>query len=79
MEHTEDVNKAAGAPSALNVGLGFVEKPPLGLMPRRNHEWATNQQRMTDIIEAMKRYNAVNKKLPQEWFDELSERLGVNA
>ena len=22
MEHTEDVNKAAGAPSALNVGLG---------------------------------------------------------
>lgn len=30
MEHTEDVNKAAGAPSALNVRLGILPCPFCG-------------------------------------------------
>lgn len=70
------VNNHAVAESALNAGLGYIEKPPLGLMPRRNYDWACNQQRMQDIIAAMQRYNSANKAIPQEWFDELGERIG---
>jgi hypothetical protein len=33
MEHTEDDNKAAGAPSALNVGLGLMPCPFCGGEP----------------------------------------------
>lgn len=76
MTETETKNEISSGQSALNVGLGFIEKPPLGLMPVRNYEFACNQQRMQDIISAMRRYTAANKVTPQEWLDELSGRMG---
>lgn len=67
--------KQAAKLSEFNDGLGYVEKPPLGLVPRRNYDFSCNQQRMQDIIMAMKRYTSANKPIPQEWLEELSERI----
>jgi hypothetical protein len=42
-------------------------KPPLGLMPHKM--WI--EHRIGGIVDAMARYRAVNKAIPQEWEDEL--------
>lgn len=44
-----------------------VKKPPLGLVPRN----IANNLRMKEIILAMNRYVADNKKIPSEWINEL--------
>ena len=46
-----------------------LEKPPLGLMPRKLHI----ENRITDILNAMIRYVEVGKNysIPDEWYDEL--------
>ena len=43
------------------------EKPPLGLMP----ESIWNAKRRMDLIEAMNRYSEAEKKIPDEWIQEL--------
>ena len=44
-------------------------KPPIGLKPR----WLHDEQRAADIRDAVKRYAATGKDIPQEWLDEHSE------
>lgn len=44
-----------------------VKAPPLGLVPRS----IANNLRMKEIILAMNRYVADNKKIPSEWINEL--------
>jgi len=46
-----------------------VEKPPIGLRPR----WIVQALRIREILEAMDRYNSVEKPIPQDWCDELNE------
>jgi hypothetical protein len=53
-------------------GPGVVYKtsvPPVGLMPR----FIWEERRMTAISEAMARYIAAYKAIPQEWIDEYNE------
>ena len=52
-----------------------VKKPPLGLTPRRLAEAIFNETRIKDIIAAMDRYYAENMAIPEEWRQELKERL----
>jgi len=49
----------------------YMGKPPLGLKPRSIHE----KERITEILEAMKRYNDVGKSIPLEWANELCDLL----
>ena len=46
-------------------------KPPLGLVPRRLHD----SRRVGEILEALSRYNEAGKPVPQEWLDELNEKI----
>ena len=46
-------------------------KPPLGLRPR----WAVEESRMYEIMEAMKRYSADSKPVPENWLNELDDLI----
>lgn len=46
-------------------------KPPLGLEPRRIHDY----HRVKDIVSAMNRYVEVDKVIPTEWAEELLDIL----
>ena len=46
-------------------------KPPLGLVPR----WLHDSHRVGEILEALSRYNEAGKPVPQEWLDELNEKI----
>lgn len=48
-----------------------LPKPPLGLVPR----FIRDEERVREIIEALGRYNDVGKPVPQEWLNELCERI----
>ncbi len=48
-------------------------KPPLGIIPRAAH----NRARTRTIIEAMQRYSTQRKKIPEEWFKELTEYINM--
>jgi hypothetical protein len=50
------------------ITLPTKEAPPLGLRPKA----IVDALRIQEILEAMMRYAADGKKLPQEWVDELS-------
>nr|DAJ27958.1 MAG TPA: hypothetical protein [Caudoviricetes sp.] len=50
-----------------------IEKPPLGLIPRRFWEVQLIQERITMIKEAINRYLEAKKDIPYEWIRELSE------
>lgn len=55
----------------LSLGFNFLkyEKPPVGLMPRKI--WL--ETRFKEILDAIKRYSDVNKQVPMEWLNELTE------
>jgi len=44
-------------------------KPPLGLRPK----YIVDKERMQEILEAMERYVAEEKKIPTDWFNELED------
>lgn len=44
----------------------MIDKPPIGLTPRRIH----NRRRLTAIEEAIDRYTKVSKPIPAEWIAE---------
>lgn len=46
----------------------YVPRPPLGIMP----EYIWKQRRMEEVHDAIWRYNAQEKTVPQEWKDEYS-------
>lgn len=45
-----------------------TKAPPLGLRPR----WIATQDRAQEIVNAMTRYIAVDKPIPEEWTEELA-------
>lgn len=49
-------------------------KPPLGLQPRSVHD----NLRVKDILAAMQRYAAANKAIPNEWLEELIDKIELN-
>jgi hypothetical protein len=46
-----------------------TKKPPIGLKPR----WLHDEQRAADIRDAVRRYAAAGKDIPQECLDEHNE------
>jgi hypothetical protein len=49
--------------------------PPIGLRPR----WLVDEQRASEIVEAINRYAAMSKPVPLEWVTELQERLATRS
>ena len=49
-------------------------KPPLGLRPWR----IADAERVVEILDAMKRYTAECKPIPEEWMEELIEKVVVD-
>ena len=52
-----------------------MNKPPLGLIPKSIYEAQIMLERMNMIVDAMKRYAAVQKPIPVEWIEELEELM----
>lgn len=53
----------------LNKLLMSEDKPPLGLKPKS----VIDKDRMYDIVSAVSRYFAANKKIPIEWIEEYNQ------
>ena len=51
---------------------------PVGLIQRQGYENIKNNERIRNIIDAMKRFNDAGKKIPVEWIDELRDRLFID-
>ena len=51
------------------AAAGYVEKPPLGIIPRK----LCVEKRLNEIVEAITRYHAGNYLIPTEWFEEAAE------
>lgn len=49
-------------------------KPPLGLRPWR----IADACRVVEILDAMKRYTAECKPIPEEWMEELIEKVVID-
>ena len=49
-------------------------KPPLGLRPWR----IADAERVVEILDAMKRYTAECKPIPEEWMEELIEKVVID-
>jgi hypothetical protein len=62
--------------TAKDHSLASGGKPPLGLMPKELYEETCRDQRITDIINATKRFNDENRRIPDAWFDELASHTG---
>lgn len=50
------------------------QRPPLGLMPEHAFIALASQQRLQQIIDAMKRYSEAGMTIPLEWIEELDRR-----
>jgi len=48
-----------------------LQKPPLGLVPRSVRDF----ERVSEILEALGRYNDAGKPVPREWLAELEEKI----
>ena len=48
-------------------------KPPIGIEPRGLYETLKNQERVTDILEAIDRYYRAGTPIPNDWLVELNE------
>ena len=53
------------------AAIGKTKKPPLGLVPR----YIRDGERVTEILEAIGRYNDAGQPVPQEWLDELAAKV----
>lgn len=49
-------------------------KPPLGLRPWR----IADACRVVEILDAMKRYTAEHKPIPEEWMEEIIEKVVID-
>lgn len=63
----------------IEINKDYVPKPPLGIMPRwlwdeRNPTptLADVWQRLNALNDAIKRYEAAGKHIPDEWYKELA-------
>lgn len=50
-----------------------VDKPPIGIKPRKIHDF----QRLTELFTAVLRYMESEKKVPWEWVDEIRDLINV--
>jgi hypothetical protein len=50
-----------------------IEKPPIGLMPKKFHNQAVNEERLKDICEAVQRFLNAKREIPLEWIEEYNE------
>ena len=48
-----------------------IEKPPIGIIP----EWLWEEQRLSEIHNAVTRYREAGKEIPQQWEDEINYRV----
>lgn len=55
--------------NGITLNEGIFKKPPLGITPR----FILDEERRNEIIDAMNRYVDRNKRIPQEWLDQLNE------
>jgi len=51
----------------------IIERPPLGLIPKKFYEEQIKVQRFQDVCDAIKRYWDANLKIPVEWIEEHNE------
>jgi len=61
-------------PDDFKLVTNIVAKPPLGLRPWRIADAA----RVVEILDAMKRYTAEYKPIPEEWIEELIEKVVID-
>ena len=61
--------------TSIQKAVDLMNKPPLGLMPKSIYEAQIMLERMNMIVDAMKRYAAVQKPIPVEWIEELEELM----
>lgn len=50
----------------------LVTRPPLGLKPEYIHEAQAKQERASEILAAMQRYQRTGKPMPKAWLTELN-------
>ena len=53
---------------------GFIdgsEKPPIGIRSKK----IIVEERIKEIVSAMRRYQTSRKKIPSEWFEELEQLI----
>lgn len=67
-EHGHFTNYPSGNTPSSHV------KPPLGLQPQSIHD----NLRVQHILAAMQRYVAANKAVPNEWLEELIDKIELN-
>ena len=57
----------------------IFQKPPLGLRPKKFlNDIETDNDRIIEILDAMKRYAVSNKTIPEEWIEELNDLVHWN-
>lgn len=61
----------------MDESMDPVAIPPVGLMPESTYMVLTDQRRLKEIIEAMRRYSVAGKAVPTAWVDELARRVGT--
>lgn len=67
-----ELEGARDAKDACDYALGAMLKmPPLGLVPRS----VRDAERVSEILEALGRYNDAGKPVPREWLAELDEKI----
>ncbi|MBQ6102074.1 MAG: hypothetical protein IJL06_00210 [Kiritimatiellae bacterium] len=67
-----ELEGARDAKDACDYAFGTLrKKPPLGLVPRSIRDF----ERVSEILEALGRYNDAGKPVPREWLAELEEKI----
>ena len=51
------------------------EAPPLGIKPEYLYNEHENIKRIAEIVTAMKSYSEADMDIPNDWIDELSNRM----
>lgn len=56
-----------------------VEKPPLGVMPRKLWEEKVGRERTAALLGAIERFTRASRTIPEEWIVELRSLTGTEA
>lgn len=71
-DRIHELEGARDAKDACDYAFGAMrKKPPLGLVPRSVRDF----ERVSEILEALGRYNDAGKPVPREWLAELEEKI----
>ena len=58
------------------INVSFIERPPIGIIPKKIHEEKVKKDRFNDICGAISRYYNASLKIPVEWINEYNELVG---